>query len=323
MLKHHWFKQGRYLVSLLCLLSLTLSGCSPERRAVLRLTAMNFQLQASEAIAATKTIYQLTPNARPESERRDVLIRRLLTDPSLDFANPEQMAQVINRTLGISPSLPNPVNQALDDLRQEYVVAAQTFANIEQAGLLGTESRAVKRAAEPARRLTVKMALLAEMIRQSPPSPKSSSRVWIYYQFSQLRTRYALATTEAERMQIVQSAEQLLDQLFTINAEEKALVCEATAKLLLTAQTGAQLSALIEEYDRLSLDEVVAKITTTLGIAASLSGRDLTSINSKVTEIQNVINQDEVLKEILNDIPQERWQAARNPSNPPLDCSQP
>lgn len=314
--------QGWVLGSLgILALSLTLNGCSPERRAILRLTALNFQTQATEAIAATKVIYQLTPNARPENQRREVLVRRLLTDPNLDFGDPEAINKIIGQILGISPAIPNPVNEALDDLRQEYVVAAETFTNLEQAGLLGTESKAVASAAEPARRLTVKMLLLAEMIRQNPPSPKNANRVWIFYQFAQLRTRYASATTDAERRQIIETANQLLDQLFTINAEETTIVCQATAKLLLTAQTGAQLSALIEDYDRLSLNEIVAKITTALGIASSLSGRDLTSVNSKITEIQTSIQKDAALKRILNELPQQRWQASSSASAP-LNCSQ-
>lgn len=314
--------QGWVLGSLgILALSLTLNGCSPERRAILRLTALNFQTQATEAIAATKVIYQLTANARPENQRREVLVRRLLTDPNLDFGNPEAINKIIGQILGISPAIPNPVNEALDDLRQEYVVAAETFTNLEQAGLLGTESKAVASAAEPARRLTVKMLLLAEMIRQNPPSPKNANRVWIFYQFAQLRTRYASATTDAERRQIIETANQLLDQLFTINAQETTIVCQATAKLLLTAQTGAQLSALIEDYDRLSLNEIVAKITTALGIASSLSGRDLTSVNSKITEIQTSIQKDAALNRILNELPQQRWQVSSSASAP-LNCSQ-
>ena len=91
--------------------------------------------------------------------------------------------------------------------------------------------------------------------------------------------------------------------------------------MLLTAQTGAQLSALIEDYDRLSLNEIVAKITTALGIASSLSGRDLTSVNSKITEIQTSIQKDAALNRILNELPQQRWQVSSSASAP-LNCSQ-
>ncbi|MEH2411890.1 hypothetical protein [Nostoc sp.] len=49
---------------LFLIVSIALSSCSPERRAVLRLTALNFKTQASDAIEAVKTIYQLNPLPR-------------------------------------------------------------------------------------------------------------------------------------------------------------------------------------------------------------------------------------------------------------------
>jgi hypothetical protein len=314
--------RNRYIISSLCLitLSLSLSSCSPERRAILRLTALNFKTQAYEAIAATKEIYKLTPNARPETQRREVLVRRLLTDPSLDYSDREQIDQVIARSTGQSPATPSKVNQALDDLRQEYNVAAETFENIEKGGLLGTEANAVSETAEPSRRLTVKMLLLAEMIRQNPPTPRSSARVWIYYQLDRLRSRYTQSNSEVEQIQIRQSTEKLIDELFTINADEKTLVCQTTAKLLLTAQTGTKLSTLVEKYSQLSFNEIMAKISAVLGIASSLSGSDLTAINVKITEIKQAIQDDPVLNKTLNELPQEVWQS--NTSLPALlSCS--
>jgi hypothetical protein len=321
MFKAKSIKRCSWLINALFFItiSLTFSSCSPERRAVLRLTALNFKTQAHEAIEATKTIYKLNPNPRPPEDRREILLKRLLTDRTLDFANLEQIDKVIANTLGLK-SETSPVNTALDDLKQEYIVAAETFNNIEEAGLFGTEAKAVARAAEPARRLTVKMLLLAELIRQNPPTPKSTDRVWIFYQFEKLRDRYQQSTSEADRLQIRQSAEDLLDELLTINTQEKTMVCQATAKLLLTAQTGANLSKLIENYSKLSLDEIVAKIGTALGIASSLSGSDLTTVNSKITEIQKAIQEDPVLNEILNKLPQQPWQAD-TPSAEPLVCS--
>ena len=316
-IKHcDWLINSLFFITI----SLTLSSCSPERRAILRLTALNFKTQAHEAIEETKTIYQLNPNPRPPEDRREILLTRLLTDPSLDFANLEQIDKVISNTLGINSFGTSPVNTALDDLKQEYIVAAETFNNIEEAGLFGTEAKAVARAAEPARRLTVKMLVLAELIRQNPPTPKSTDRVWIFYQFERLRERYQQSTSEGERLQIKQSAEDLLDELLTINTQEKTMVCQANAKLLLTAQTGANLSKLIENYSNLSLDEIVAKIGTALGIASSLSGSNLTAVNSKIAEIQKEIQEDPVLNEILNELPQQPWQSD-TPSAEPLVCS--
>ncbi len=299
-------------------ISIALTSCSPERRAVLRLTALNFKTQASDAIEAVKTIYELKPIPQSDAERQRKLLTRLLIDPNLDFSNPDQMMRVIDQTLATNSSRANPLNEALNDLKQEYIVASETFNNIEEAGLLGTESKAVARAAEPARRLTVKMLLLAELIRQQPPSPNNPDRALIFFQLSKLNAQFRNATSEAERQAIRQQGEKLLDNLLSINTQEQTLLCQATAKLLLTADTGSKLSQLIETYDDLSFDEIVAKITTALGIASSF-GSDVTSINAKIKAIQTSIQQDPILDEILNE--QRKALPPPAPDTQPLECS--
>ncbi|QKQ77390.1 hypothetical protein FBB35_32485 [Nostoc sp. TCL240-02] len=302
---------------LFLIMSIALSGCSPERRAVLKLTALNFKTQASDAIESVKTIYQLNPLPRSTVELRRRLLKRLLSDRNIDFADIDQISNIIENQLQTN-TRPNPVNNVLNDLKQEYIVAGETFNNIEQAGLLGTEADAVTRAAEPSRRLTVKMLLLAELIAQDPPSPKNPDRVVILFRFSKLRTQFQNATSEADKTQIFNQGEQLLDELLSINAEDKTMICQATAKLLLTADTGTKLSKLIEKYNDVSFDEVVAKITTILGIASSF-GSDITAVNVRVKEIQTAIQEDPILNDMLNKQRQNLLPATSD--SQPLECS--
>ncbi|MEH2052416.1 hypothetical protein [Nostoc sp.] len=298
-------------------MSIALSGCSPERRAVLRLTALNFKTQASDAIESVKTIYQLNPLPRSTVELRGRLVKRLLSDRNIDFADIDQISNIIENQLQTNTRT-NPVNNVLNDLKQEYIVAGETFNNIEQAGLLGTEAGAVTRAAEPSRRLTVKMLLLAELIAQDPPSPKNPDRVVILFRFSKLRTQFENATSEADKTQIFNQAKQALDELLSINIEDQKMICQARAKLLLTAETGAKLSQLIEKYNDISFDEIVAKITTILGIASSF-GSDITAVNVRIKEIQTAIQEDPILNDMLNKQRQNLLPATSDTQ--PLECS--
>jgi hypothetical protein len=304
-----------FLVSLIVCISL--SGCSPERRAILRMTAINFKNQAMEAIEATKSIYQLNPIPFSDFEIRKNILDRFLEDPDLDFGDIDAVNSFISDQTGtISPS---PVSVALEDLKQEYIVASETFDNIERAGLLNSEGDAVAKTAEPARRLTVKMLLLAKIISQNPPTPKNPDRALILFQFEKLRKEYIAATSEEDRLKIRESGAKLLDTLFSVDKEEKALICKATAKLLLTAETGTKLSNLIASYnDNLSIDELVGKINTTLGIASGF-GADLISVNTRVAQIQAAIANDPVLNSILNEQPKEIWQPTT--SNKQIQCS--
>ncbi|MFN6563395.1 MAG: hypothetical protein RMY28_026865 [Nostoc sp. ChiSLP01] len=302
---------------LLLIVSIALGGCSPERRAILRLTAMNFKTQASDAIEAVKTIYQLNPLPRSTVERRQKLVQQLLSDRSIEFDDIDRISQTIERRLQANPRS-SPVNNVLNDLNQEYIVAGETFNNIEEAGLLGTEAGAVTRAAEPSRRLTVKMLLLAELLERDPPSPRNPDRVAILFRFSKLRMQFQNATSEAEKTQIFNQTDQLLDELFSINTQEKEMICQARAKLLLTADTGAKLSQIIEKYNDLSFNEVVAKITTVFGIASSF-GADITAVNVRTQEIQTAIQADPILNDILNKQRQNIPPATSN--SPSLECS--
>ncbi|MEJ6486618.1 hypothetical protein N0Y54_36060 [Nostoc punctiforme UO1] len=283
----------------------------------MRLTALNFKTQASDAIEAVKTIYQLNPLPRSTVELRRRLLKRLLSDRNIDFADIDQISNIIENQLQTN-TRSNPVNNVLNDLKQEYIVAGETFYNIEQAGLLGTEAGAVARAAEPSRRLTVKMLLLAELIAQDPPSPKNPDRVVILFRFSKLRTQFQNAASEADKTQIFNQGEQLLDELLSINTEDKTMICQARAKLLLTADTGAKLSQLIEKYNDVSFDEVVAKITTILGIASSF-GSDITAVNVRTREIQAAIQKDPILNDMLNKQRQNLLPATSD--SQPLECS--
>ncbi|MEH1791790.1 hypothetical protein [Nostoc sp.] len=302
---------------LFLIMSIALSGCSPERRAVLRLTALNFKIQASDAIESVKTIYQLNPLPRSTAERRRILVRSLLSDRNIDFADIDQVSNIIENQLQTN-TRPSPVNNVLNDLKQEYIVAGETFNNIEQAGLLATEAGAVARAAKPSRQLTVKMLLLAELIAQDPPSPKNPDRVVILFRFSKLRTQFQNATSEEEKTQISNQAEQLLDELLSVNIEDKTMICQARAKLLLTADTGAKLSQVIEKYNDISFDEVVAKITTALGIASSF-GADIIAVNVRVKEIETAIQEDPILNDMLNK--QRQNLPPTTSESQPLDCS--
>ncbi|WP_223280027.1 hypothetical protein [Nostoc sp. PA-18-2419] len=278
---------------------------------------MNFKTQASDAIEAVKSIYQLNPLPRSTVERRQKLVQQLLSDRSIEFDDIDQISQTIESRLQTN-SRSSPVNNVLNDLKQEYIVAGETFNNIEEAGLLGTEAGAVTRAAEPSRRLTIKMLLLAELIAQDPPSPRNPDRVAILFRFGKLREQFQNAISEAEKTQIFNQAEQLLDELLSINAQEKEMICQARAKLLLTADTGTKLSQLIEKYNDLSFNEVVAKITTVFGIASRF-GADITAVNVRTQEIQTAIQADPILNDILNKQRQNLPPATSN--SQPLECS--
>jgi hypothetical protein len=315
---------GKFRSGLLLLaLAVVLSSCSPERRAILRLTAIGFRDQATIAIEAVRTIYQLRNPARSQEESRSIIVNRILQD-KLDFRDVRRVDQIITANQENAGQTNSDLEEAFNDLLLQYEEAAAMLNSVEQVGLIGGD--AIVQAAKPARSLTIKMMLLAKRISQNPPSPLDPSRVVISRRLRDLRRRYdSGAASNAERREIQAQVSQQIDEWLRVDAEERRLLCDATTRLLRAAETGQKLSELVDQYKKLSFEEVVATITRTLGTASSLTGRDFSPVITRLQNLDSAIKNDTTLNSIANELRQRPWLAAREQpvSNVVLDCQPP
>ncbi len=303
--------RGLLLAALVGPLLLGLGGCSPERRSIIKLSATNFRDQAIRAITQVQGIYELRSPSRAPQEARARLGDRLLRDGSLYLGDVRRLDQVIRTGLNLANAPEeDDLQLALQDLEAEYVLAGQAFENLQSGGIFA--SKAVQDAAQPARRLTVKMVLLADLIRQSPPTPRDPERVLIAVQLNALQTRFRAANiSESERQLLRNKVDTLVSNWLALQQQEQDQLCRASAQLLVAAQTGTQLSQLLDQYNRLSLDELLGGLDRVFSTATLLSGRDFGQVTSQLGAIDGVIKRDPTLNQILNGLPQEIWRNAR------------
>jgi len=294
---------------LLAMMGIALGGCSSEQRAVLRLTAIGFQEQATVAIDAVRNIYQLRNPTRSPAESRSLLVNRLL-ESNLDFRDVRRVDAVITGDRQTSSPGSSNLELAFDDLTAQYQAAAAMFSNIEQTGLFGGE--AIAGSARPARSLTVKMLLLAKQIHQNPPTPLDPNRVILSRRLRDLRNQFDDPNLSAAARQTVRNqVSQQVDEWLRVDEEERRLLCDATAKLLRAAETGQQLSRLIEDYPRLNFDQVMTRITSTFSTASSLTGRDYSGLTSRLQSLDATLKQEaEIFAPILAELNQRYWQSA-------------
>ncbi|WP_138497190.1 hypothetical protein [Nostoc sp. PA-18-2419] len=81
------------------IISLILSSCTPQKRAMLRVTAQNFRDRAADAITSVKKIYQLNDLPRDDN----LVVERLLNEPGIEFGIPREVNRIIPVT---TPSTP-------------------------------------------------------------------------------------------------------------------------------------------------------------------------------------------------------------------------
>lgn len=280
-----------------CTISFTISGCTPQKRAMLRVTAENFRDRAADAIISVKKIYQLDDLPRDDN----LVIERLLNDTSIKF----EIHREINRIItGESQQniQPSDVEQVLDDLKAEYDTAAEIFNKLETIDY--ESARIVAKTAQPARCLTVKMLLLAKRIQEKPPRPSDPQRIVISFELKHLGEQYRnlSISSQPEAEEIKRQVAKQIDEWRKVNFYEQQSLNESIFKLLVAADTGRKLSELIDDYPNLNFEVIAARVTQIVGVATSFSGNDYSSTLTKINTLEQEVNEDKVLKEFMKEI---------------------
>lgn len=280
-----------------CTISFTISGCTPQKRAMLQVTAENFRDRAADAITSVKKIYQLDDLPRDDN----LVIERLLNDTSIQFEIPREVNRIITgeSQQNIQPS---DVDQVLDDLKAEYDTAAEVFNKLETIDY--ESARIVAKTAQPARCLTVKMLLLAKRIQERPPRPSNPERVLISFELKRLGEQYRNLSTSSqpEAEEIKRQVAKQIDDWRKVNFYEQQSLNESIFKLLVAADTGRKLSELIDDYPNLNFEVLAARVTQIVGVATSFSGNDYSLTLIKINTLEKEVNEDKVLKEFMKEI---------------------
>ncbi|MEH2069736.1 MAG: hypothetical protein V7K47_16510 [Nostoc sp.] len=278
-------------------ISLTLSSCTPQKRAMLRVTAQNFRDRAADAITSVKKIYQLNDLPRDDN----LVVERLLNDPSIEFGITGEVNRIITGKNQLNTQ-PSQVDRVLDALQAEYDTAAEIFNKIETIDY--DSARIVAQTAKPARCLTVKMLLLAKEIQERPPRPNDPQRVLISFKLQRLREQYQKLTiaSQPELEEIKRQVAEQIDEWRKVNASEQQSLNESIFKLLVAAETGQKLSKLIDDYPHLNFEVIATRVTQIVGVATSVTGNDSSSILAKINTVEQEVNQDETLRVFLQEI---------------------
>ncbi len=284
-------------------LSTTLSSCTPEKRTMLRLTAETFRNQAVDAIASVKKIYQLNELPLDAEISRDFVVEQLLSDRRINFGDPREVDKIITGE-NQSNNQPSDLERELDALQSEYDTAIEIFNNLETIDY--GSAKIVAKTAQPARCLTVKMLLLAKQIQQKPPKPNNPQRVLIGLKLQQLQRKYNNPNTYSQLGpdEIKRQVAEQIDAWLKVNATEQQILNESISRLLIAADTGRKLSKLIDEYPSLSFEAIATRITKIVGVATNVTGRDYSSVLSRINSIEQSINEDKTLQEFFQEVSQ-------------------
>ncbi len=298
-------------------LGIFLGGCDdPKGRSAIRLGAIGFKDNATVAIDSVRVIYQLK---RPQPmDAKEHVIKELLAarqyNPNLDQSLDPigEIDKLIKRKLIPIPTHNTRVNKALDDLQAEYGAVAAIFDNLENVRtfgeLVGGGRQAINSAIKPARRLTLKMLIFAHLISQNPPRPNDSDRVVLLSSLTDLQKQYQDPNlSELSKKEIEAKVGKIIDSWISTNIQEQVLLCDAYGKLLIAADTGVKLNNLLEEYNNLDIDQIIAALERIFVGASNWRGGNYSEIITKIQEVKSEIDKNPELKADLDQLIKENF----------------
>lgn len=302
----------------LLVVSVTLSGCTPEKARALRLAAVQFKVESLTAIEAIEEMHQreLTPPPLAQAEVRSNAINNILVSEK-PILLPEDLNFLLDPD---TPQIDIKAQEAwqafINKMNSQYEALAAIYDKVEGGSLLAT--KAVEKSAEHAKNLTLQMAAFATVIDKHPPL-LIQDRIIVIADLDTLREEYQQKKNNGEsdeNLQLLRDrAGELLDQWQQIAIDEQKLKETTVTQCLKAAVLGKDLTQLTEQYNKLNLDDLNSIIARILDTAAAFTGRDYASIKTKAASVFAEIQNDAIWSKAANTVLEEvnNATAGRNP----------
>lgn len=318
-----FFKKMKYLHSsritfVLLVVSVILSGCTPEKARALRLAAVQFKVESLTAIEAIENMHQreLTPPSLAQAEARSNAINNILISEK-PILLPEDLDFLVDPdTPQIDPKAQEAWQAFINKMNSQYEALAAIYDEVEGGSLLAT--KAVEKSAEHAKNLTLQMAAFATVIDKHPPI-LIQDRIIVIADLDTLREEYQQKKNNGESDQNLQPlkerAGELLDQWQQIAINEQELKETTVTQCLKAAVLGKDLTQLSQRYNKLNLNDLNSLIARILNTAATITGRDYASLKTKAANVFAEIQNDAIWSKAANTVLAEvnKATAGRNP----------
>lgn len=137
------------------IVSITLSGCTPEKARALRLAAIQFKAESLGAIQAIEQMHQreITPPPLSQTALRNNAVNNILTSKKEIFLPQDLDFLIAPDKPQIDPQAQVAWQAFINKMNTQYTTLAAIYDEVESGSLLATD--AVQKSAEHARILTL------------------------------------------------------------------------------------------------------------------------------------------------------------------------
>jgi hypothetical protein len=298
------FLRLSWISTSLFIVSITLSGCTPEKAKAVRIGAVQFKNESFACLDAIDAMRhkELEPPPRSQIEVQQEFINNILTSDS-PIIKPEEIELARNpNAVEIEATTEQAWQNFLGQMKGQYSNFAAIYDRVEAGSFLATD--AVRRSGKYAEKLTVQMAAFAKVTLENPPQ-LIQYQTDISARLTQLKRQYqqlkASGTPDTSLQPIREQVAELLAEWEDVKQQEQTLLVATVTPCLRAAILGKNLRQLIDRYGDLDLDTLNSIIARILDRAAVVTGQNLNSLKLTATTVFEEIRAEESLRSLADE----------------------
>jgi hypothetical protein len=278
------------------LVILPLSGCTPDKAKAVIVAANQFKAEANKAIDGIVKMHEAELSVPADSSVSSgaAFARGLFElDTSTKKINPADLTRLVNPyVVQIDPEVRRQWDDFIVQLKGQYATFAAIFTNLDRGYLLGAD--AVKHSVVHAERLTAQLIGIAEGIDRNPP-------ILLQHWSALIKEGNRLRAIGAANPERTPAAVRLRDQVVALQDKENELRRSTIEQCLKAAAIGMELRKILQDYDRLSLDDLNFYINRAFQTASSLTGKDYGSTKAELNETIQRLKGDSLWKQVIEE----------------------
>ena len=275
-------------VSMLLVMLLGSTSCTPEKAKALQTAATSFSSESESAITTLQSLLSEDVGASigADSNAVEETVNALLKEKSIDAAH---LSELLKGSTFQVPALAE-ADKEFAALQAQYAQFAAMYQALDRGYLFAGKS--VKESEAVSIKLTVQMINFADMIK-STPFQLRGRRVLLIEEIN----RANQLQDDAARTEALRSAAQ---DAVTLRQDEAIANDQAIRQCLKAAEAGRAATALIKDFDRMSIADMLSLVNDSLSFISDISkDSNVENVLKKYQAIQSNIEADPYWSAIL------------------------
>jgi hypothetical protein len=283
------FKTVRFML-LFIFIMMILPGCNKEKAEAIKVAAMQFRIEAIDALNKVRYLFEQSVSLPPENQYQQTNRIAIDLDQAENIGSAELSFLITENK--VNESSLQQISNEFKTLESQYYQFESMFQSLPEGSFFA--KNAVKKSEKFAIQLTVQFINIAKFLQTYDPQ-FTGRRVLLLEKIS----KYKSIADDSLRHSYLRIAGQ---EIIELRNEENLAREEAITQCFRAVEAGKLISDLIRNYSKMSVQDLLTTTRNTLDYISNISPewKDISTIKNRLDSTENTIQNDPYWKNLLN-----------------------